>query len=315
MARRPIGKGHIEAHSFGTESSKISSLSSAYPLRLIAPRQPPNSSAALVYILSYGGGLVAGDETSIQIYVGANARLGLLTQGSTKIYKTEASNVTTKQTLTVTIQDGGALVLLPDHVQPFEDSLYEQRQIFELNPTRSSLLLLDWISEGRTGRDVAWNFASWRGLNELWTLPDCTADPKPADRRLLLRDNLKLSRGSAPDKKNLQDRMDGLGVFGTLVIAGPLFKTIGDFFLETYATRPRIGEKFWSGSGAPPLKTTAKIDPSLTWAANSIRGVVVVRFGASAADHIRAWLREMLTLEGTVEREFGRRFLLCLQDR
>lgn len=122
---------------------------------------------------------------------------------------------------------------------------------------------------------------------------------------------------------SLQQRMEGMGVFGIIVIGGPMFQMLGEFFLERYASQPRIGEKIWSTPTEPGCGGEAKnnvsnerhLDSTLTWTATSIRGFIIVRFHAKTVEVARRWLREMLVQDGTVEKEFGRQYLFCLQDR
>jgi urease accessory protein UreH len=75
--RRP-GYGTITLSFDGTRSS-YSELVAAYPLKLLAPHSD-NVRVALVYILSYGGGLVGGDLVHLDVEVRSGAALLALTQ-------------------------------------------------------------------------------------------------------------------------------------------------------------------------------------------------------------------------------------------
>lgn len=55
---------------------------------------------AALFIVGYGGGLVSGDSISLEIDVGSNSTLLLLTQGSTKVFKSRKS-FSSKQELTL----------------------------------------------------------------------------------------------------------------------------------------------------------------------------------------------------------------------
>lgn len=268
------GVGHLTVHSCGS-SAAISTCTSTYPLKLLSPPCRPSQKAALVFMMSYGGGLVAGDRVNLHVTVEPNARLALLTQGSTKVYKT--LGLRSSQSLTATVEDA-ALVLLPDPVQPFRDSAFEQRQVFQVTPA-SSLLVLDWVSAGRTARGEKWECSECRTRNEIWM-----------DGRLLLRDNLVLQ-----DRGDID--MDGLEVFGMLVIRGPVFAGLGEFFLREYSGLPRV--HFGPGE-------------ECRWTAGAVRGSVVVKFGSLHVDSARRWLRQMLLTDGTIEREFGNKALLSL---
>lgn len=315
------GLGYVCARSLGPNSSKVSAISSTYPVRLISPSSPPRERAVLVFMLNHGGGLVAGDDIDIRAEVLCNARLGLLTQGSTKIYKSLPGAGCSTQTLRVTVGVGAGLVLLPDPVQPFKNSLYKQDQIFEIDPLSSSVLLLDWVSEGRSAHGERWNLTEWKGRNEIWSSPAETEGDEPTERKLLLRDNIMLYEKSPLLVESLETRMEDLGVCGTVIIRGPLFESLGKLFLDQYALQPRVGNKKWSRgsdaicSGEEDGTASEETSASLVmWTATSVRDFVVVRFGAATVEHARHWLREILTKDGTVEREFGKRHLFCLQD-
>ncbi|KAK9847364.1 Urease accessory protein UreD [Penicillium brevicompactum] len=298
------GTGELEVNAF-CGSSSIIALSCTYPLKLVSPPSRLTDHAVLVFMMSYGGGLVAGDRVDLNIGVRPKSRLALLTQGSTKVYKTPSKSICSYQILTVTVEAGAALLLLPDPVQPFKDSSYEQCQIFHVHHSLANILVLDWVSGGRTARGEAWEFFGWKGRNEIWSLPD----PEMGIRKkLLLRDILVLDETSST-KPNYSDEMDDLGVFGTLIIRGPLFRALGDFFLTEFSRLPRI-----RANGKSYEQVDLKQGESVkTWTAASVRSSVIVKFGSQDVDAAKRWLRDMLLRDGTVGKEFGERALLCLQ--
>lgn len=75
------GGGRIALSSYGSNHAVFSELSSTYPLKLLSPRISPDG-IAVVYILSYGGGLVGGDQINLSVDVGTGAVLVLLSQVS-----------------------------------------------------------------------------------------------------------------------------------------------------------------------------------------------------------------------------------------
>ena len=319
------GHGEIEIRAIGKASS-IATLSSSYPLRLLSPPGRGQARAALVFSLSFGGGLVAGDHVDMRVRVHSQARLALLTQGSTKVYKSPSREVCTEQRLTASVYEGAALLLLPDPVQPFKGSAYQQIQAVYMHPQLSNLLLLDWVSAGRAARGEAWDFFKWRGRNEVWSLSSSSSssssnnNSNSARERLLLRDNLvldDLSPVGATSTSNYRDAMDDLEVFGTLIIRGPVFHKLGRAFMQEFACLPRIrgnpNPKPNSPHPQSEPSTAAAGSARLTWSAASIRGFVMVKFGAKEVDDAKQWLREMLVRDGTVEQEFGQHSLLCLQ--
>ncbi|KAL3468838.1 urease accessory protein UreD [Aspergillus californicus] len=183
--------------------------------------------------MSYGGGLVAGDTNNLKITVQQKARLAFLTQGSTKVYKTPSMSIDSRQKMDVTVEEGTGLVLLPDPIQPFRDSAYEQRQLFHINHASSSILILDWVSADRAAGEE-WQLFKYKGRNDIWSL----ADPDKRKKRLLIRDSIALSDTTLM-KQDYRHRMDGLGVFGTIIMRGPILRALGDFlknFLPSYGS-------------------------------------------------------------------------------
>ncbi|KZF26544.1 UreD urease accessory protein [Xylona heveae TC161] len=377
-------------------SPTLQALTYQYPLKLIAPDPitlPSGQRIVLAFLLTYGGGLVAGDSITLHIELAPQTRLALATQGSTKLFKSPSRSVVSRQTLDVVIRPGAALCYLPDPTQPFAGSCYEQKQVFHMGKG-SSLCMLDWVSEGRRARGERWSFRRWTGKNEIWTLPSVggpnfrNPPPSPPSTteggkekedipallnpykhgapRLLLRDHLILDgdeqaegwpeyskneyinreqpsppqhrisnsdirhsrpsfTGDVPD--SLAEKMDALGVFATLILRGPLFATLGTFFLDEFTKTPRIGARNWSGAAAPdPNDPSVPLDErrrrsriaqetkdGVIWTAAHVRGNVLVKFGAREVEGARRWCGDMLRQEGSVEREFGESALLCLR--
>lgn len=76
------GKGRAVLRSCASEAI-FSELSYRYPLKMLSPQThaTPNGVAlGIAYVLSYGGGLLSGDEIDLEVEVGSNAALMLLTQ-------------------------------------------------------------------------------------------------------------------------------------------------------------------------------------------------------------------------------------------
>ena len=78
MAKLEAGTGRI-CLSLLDSSAVFSELSATYPLKLLSPRTSPPD-VAVVYILSYGGGLVGGDRVTLSVAVERGAVLVLLSQ-------------------------------------------------------------------------------------------------------------------------------------------------------------------------------------------------------------------------------------------
>lgn len=277
-------------------------------------------------------------------------------QGSTKIFKTEPDNSDnnfsvikghrkqmpahphlsnmSQQSLNVQIGRQAALCYLPDPSVPFKNSRYAQVQTFTVDATakgdqRSSLCVLDWVTQGRTSRGENWNFRFWRGRNEVWA-----TDEKTGKSRLLLRDSVilddeadGLNRNSDSEDADtpqpqaglvplnvIQERTRPHGVVGTLILSGPVYEKLGSYLMERFTSQPRIGSRNWSSSdfsSAPEPSLSNKDD--VTWTAARVRvGFVLVKFGAKDFETAKHWLGGLLREEGTIVREFGEEALFCV---
>ncbi|KAL9087816.1 MAG: hypothetical protein Q9159_003412 [Coniocarpon cinnabarinum] len=179
-----------------------------------------------VFLLSYGGGLVAGDVINLTIHLDSNIRLNLLTQGSTKVFKSRplvsstqpttaapptllssaastadstattasSTNPLTIQALITHLSSNSTLIYLPDPTQPFAHSSFAQSQSYILEDTTSNLCVLDWVSAGRPATRETWAFDFYESRNEIFAL-DAVSGGKG---RLLVRDNIRLDAKANP---------------------------------------------------------------------------------------------------------------------
>ncbi|KAF7197966.1 putative urease accessory protein ureD-like [Pseudocercospora fuligena] len=323
------GNGTIHLALLPPNQPKLRTVNYQYPLKLVypAPVRTTSEDADLVhtvYLLTYGGGLVAGDTIDLHVHLDQTTKLILLTQGSTKLFKSPGRDVLSKQSMTVDLTSGSGLCYLPDPVQPFEKSCFEQRQIYNIHLSKSikdstgSLCVLDWVSNGRPANGENWSFYRYGSRNEVYLQNSAGA------RKLLLRDNMLLDQEEG--QGDVAIRMDGLAVYATLILYGPMFSALGRFIMSEFKHLPRIGGRKWdSGSdsedeGKPdPLiirrlkRQRLEAATKVTWSAASIRGCVVVKFAAPALESARRWLYTVLSDEGSVTQQFGERALLCLR--
>ena len=115
------------------------------PLRLLTPRS--RGPGAVVFTSTFGGGMLDGDEVSIDVSVAAGARAGLFSQGPTRVFRSPSG---VRSALTARVAADGALVLAPDPVACFADARFEQRTTVDLAPG-GSLVLQEVLSAGRDG--------------------------------------------------------------------------------------------------------------------------------------------------------------------
>lgn len=296
---------------------------------------------------------MAGDFIDLNVCLDPYTRLAIATQGSTKIFKTPTSSSNdqprsgqfnssikntqkpesgssiplrsprdsmSRQNLHVRISDGAGLWLGPDPIQPFASSLYEQIQIFEVEKN-ASLGAVDWVSEGRRARGESWGMDGWRGRNEIWGVVPATRDQSGKEqereqRALMVRDSVILHPDGA--QGGIAALVGNAGVFGTLLLYGPLFSSLSAFFVSEFGSLPRIGGRNWGSDDQPKKESlsarqrwrTSRLEKEkadgVLWTAATVRGgVTVVKFAASEVEGGRAWMGAMLKEEGTVGREFG----------
>lgn len=289
------GKGHIVLSKFG-DVQVLSTLSFQYPLKLISPRLPGQPCTS-VFMMSYGGGLVGGDQIDLSVIVQSGSKLALLTQGSTKIFKQRKSvdNETftppTSQKLHVKIEDGSLLALLPDPIQPFANSCYNQHQTFELYPN-SNLILLDWVNSGRPARGENWTLSSFRSRNDIFHVSS-----EDSSKRLLLRDTQTMNNDVARS-------MNPYECFATVILRGPVLQDISTAIIAKFKKEDRVRR--------PSTYRPSDQNEKAVWTAGMVRdGCCVIKVTAVRSEIVKDFLRELLVVE-EVERIIGREALRAL---
>ena len=346
-----------------------------YPLKLVAPEPLTVTSATAapngasgndnhdlaaqhgvkvysIFLLSYGGGLVAGDTINLTITLEPSTRLNILTQGSTKVFKIRPGQPSsnhavsvdelavpplTQQHLTVHVGANAALVYLPDPVQPFADSRFAQHQRYILENRDASLCVLDWVTSGRSARGEHWSCRHYESRNEVYAAPS----PSSASDKghLLVRDNVILSADESTsilgEEPTLASRVHDWSVIGTLIIHGPLLASLAKLFLDEFAALPRVGAPRsillpWVAGEDQGLGEESETGRArrkwregrweeekrdgVLWTASQMRGVfVVVKFASASVEGGRKWVRNMIAFEGSVRNVVGERGLLCLK--
>eukprot|EP00934_Nitzschia_sp_Nitz4_P005809 Nitzschia sp. Nitz4//scaffold73_size107353//52647//54683//NITZ4_004320-RA/size107353-processed-gene-0.26-mRNA-1//-1//CDS//3329557476//5799//frame0 len=139
----------------------LTQVSHKAPMRFVPLRQSSiaQAGAAVCAMSNYGGGMVQGDSLDLTIHAQTNARLGVTTQGASRIYTPNHRGPPTKSTLQATVDPDALLVWAPDPCSLFRSSSFQQRQTVRLHPT-SSLALIDWFSSGRYRNGEQWAFDS-----------------------------------------------------------------------------------------------------------------------------------------------------------
>jgi len=205
-------------------------------LRLLLPRS--RGPCVWAYLASYGGGFVAGDQTSLDLRLGPKSRCFVTTQALTKIYRNPRHRPCSHG-LTATLDDASLLVLAPEPIQAFADSSYSQWQEFHLHST-AGLVLLDWFCSGRAARGERWTFTRLQSRNEIFL----------GGERILL-DSLLLD--SAQGSLNGAHRMGRLNCLGLLVVVGDSLASYAAKILAGVAAAP-VASRAPTLSSASPLR-------------------------------------------------------------
>jgi urease accessory protein len=161
------GYAHLDVQVVAGQSAIVSARAFS-PMKLLTPRARGRSVWA--YTSSFGGGLLAGDETQLDLRIGPSARCFIGSQSSTKVYRNPGGRRCGHRTRAV-IEPGSLLVFAPDAVQAFAGATYTQRQVFQLAPD-AGLVLVDWFTSGRAACGERWAFNQFQSRNEVRLLPD-----------------------------------------------------------------------------------------------------------------------------------------------
>lgn len=201
--------------------STVLSARSVTPVRLLVPR--PRGRSVWCFSSSLGGGLVAGDETHLEISLGPDCRCFFGTQSATKVYR-NPQGLACRQDLSATVAPKAVLVYLPDLVQLFADSTFEQHQTVSL-ASDASLVLVDGLSSGRSARGERWAFSRYRSRNEI-----------SVDGGLCYWDTIRLD--SEPGALAGPPRMGRFNALATLILLGPEVSIAASTMVDAVAQRP-----------------------------------------------------------------------------
>lgn len=147
--------------------SGLSTVTSAFatsPMKLLTPRARGESVWA--FTSNFGGGMVAGDRTCLNVRLGEDCTCFVGTQASSKVYRTVGTHEASHRTDAM-VGPRSLLVFAPDPIQAFQGASYRQEQTFRLAGD-ASLVLLDWVSAGRTACGERWAFRRFQSRNQVF---------------------------------------------------------------------------------------------------------------------------------------------------
>ena len=221
--------------------SAATSIFATSPFKLLAPRSRGQSVWA--YASSFGGGLVAGDQTRLDLHIGPGARCFMGTQASTKIYRNPAL-LPSGHVTHATLEENSLLVFAPDPVQAFAGSVYTQRQEFHL-ASGAGLALVDWFTSGRSARGERWAFCKFQSRNDVFI----------SDERVFLDSLLLDQNDSALDG---QHRMGRFNCMAMLLLIGEPLEPAAKQLLASISTQP-VNRRAPLISSASPVRNGAML--------------------------------------------------------
>jgi urease accessory protein len=229
---------------FVAGQSTVTRACAANPLKLLTPRS--RGASVWTYTSTFGGGFVAGDCVSLEVRLHPRTRCFLGSQASTKVYR-NPNALPCRHSLRADLGPGSLLVLAPDPIQCFADSIYAQRQEFHLE-AGAGLVLVDWLSAGRTARGERWAFRRFESRNEVFI---------GADRLML--DSLRLDPDDGPIDSPF--RMGRFNCLATVVLAGLPLRDQANQILERVASESVARQSSLVIAASPLLGWTQSESP------------------------------------------------------
>jgi len=248
------GEALLEVQRIFGEST-VTSASASNPMKILTP--VARGGSVWAFTSSFGGGLVAGDQTSLNVTVRSGARCFVSTQSSTKIYRNPNSRPCSHTTRAV-LEPDALLVFAPEPVQAFAGSQYVQRQEFHLNGG-GGLVLLDWFTSGRSARGERWAFARMESRNDVFV-----------NGSRVLADPLLLT------SPTVSSYMGRFNCFATLLLIGEALKTNADALFQRLAAQP------------------VEKGAAQTFSAGPVPGGVLVRIAGTEVEKVREALQHHL---------------------
>jgi urease accessory protein len=235
-------------------------LQATAPLKLLSPR--PCGRAAWVVSSTFGGGLLSGDAISLSIDAGEGTVSLIGTQASTKIYRSR-NGQTSRQSLTASIAAHALLVVLPDPLTCYSTAVFEQQQQMHLDHS-ASLIMLDWMTSGRSACGERWAFSRCSLRNDIFI-----------GNRHLLAERLLLD--STLGNPGSRFRTGGLDCLATLVMLGPKTRKPAAAIIQSINDQP-IG----------PMA-------GVLFSASPLHDGVIVRAAGRNVEAVGRWLRDRLS--------------------
>lgn len=175
-------------------------------MRVLRPHYLDDSGQVCYVMVNPGGAYLGADLFTVDVEVGAGAKLLLTTQSATKIYRTPGSFA--EQRMSLRLGEGAQLELSPDQLIAYREASYRQNTHILLRPS-SSLVMAEVITPGWSPDGASFRYEELRLRNEIWVDGQDGA-------QLLLLDNL-LIRPPLGDVTGM-GFMEGFSHLGSLMV-------------------------------------------------------------------------------------------------
>jgi len=195
------------------------------------------------------------------------------------------------QVLTATLGAGSLLVSVPEPCCCYADARYRQTQIVAMDRD-ASVVLVDWVTNGRAGLGENWRFASYTSDNRLFIGADLIARHKTELRAARDAADPTTPRSPAASVATAAT-MGATAVVGSILAFGPRAAPVAaKLRMMASGTSPASLDLLIAVSAAGTSgATTCAISPT---SGDGSNGVLALRFCAVSADAARAFVREAL---------------------
>lgn len=111
----------------------------------------------LVHLHNVSGGILGGDQLSLEVTVGAQAQAQLTSTSATRVYRHRHGYPVTRQNTQLIVEKGGLLEYLPDTLIPYAHSQYHQTTRIELGED-AGLFYWEIVAPGREAKGELFDY-------------------------------------------------------------------------------------------------------------------------------------------------------------
>ena len=214
MSRETPWHGHCRLHFINDRGITCHQGGCKAPFKLLRAGNGADGRCELP-LLHTAGGLVGGDQLSIDVALASGSRSLITSVAAQKVYgsvgrsQLHPEGAWSRQTATMQLEEHSDLEWMPQEMVLYADALFEQQLTVTL-PENASFLTAEIVRLGRTAAGETLNQGRWRSHQSVQRIGPSGPRWEQVDRLEIGIDNLQSNHGLA-----------GAPVFGTLVWAAP----------------------------------------------------------------------------------------------